>query len=122
VLGFFAVAWIALVAILALAPGVYAEALSQVPGAVFLAALTVFIAVLVLGVVRRWRWAFWLIFVAFLFGVLRIPASIAQLAGLLPSTGPAWYEALQGAIGLAQFVIALAMLAGYRRAGLWGDF
>jgi len=121
VLGFFAVVWIALAAILALDPGVYREALGNVPAALFLAALTVLIAVLVLGVVRRWMWAFWLILVAFLFGVLRVPASIAQLAGLLPASAPSWYEVLQGVIGLAQFVIALAMLSGYRRAGLWGD-
>ena len=120
-LGFFAVVWIALAAILALDPGVYREALGNVPAALFLAALTVLIAVLVLGVVRRWRWAFWLILVAFLFGVLRVPVSIAQLAGLLPASAPSWYEVLQGVIGLAQFVIALAMLSGYRRAGLWGD-
>ena len=120
-LGFFAVVWIALAAILALDPGVYREALGNVPAALFLAALTVLIAVLVLGVVRRWMWAFWLILVAFLFGVLRVPASIAQLAGLLPASAPSWYEVLQGVIGLAQFVIALAMLSGYRRAGLWGD-
>ena len=31
-------------------------------------------------------------------------------------------EALQGAIGLVQFVIAIAMFAGYRKAGVWGEF
>jgi len=78
------------------------------------------IAVLVIGIVRRWRWAFWLIMVAFLFGVLRLPASALQLAGLMPATGPNWYEALQGIIGLVQFLIALAMFSGYRKAGVWG--
>lgn len=80
------------------------------------------IAVLVIGIVRRWRWAFWLIMVAFLFGVLRLPASALQLAGLMPATGPNWYEALQGIIGLVQFLIALAMFSGYRKAGVWGAF
>ncbi|HEY8816512.1 MAG TPA: hypothetical protein VIP57_15600 [Candidatus Dormibacteraeota bacterium] len=75
-----------------------------------------------IGIVRRWRWAFWLIMVAFLFGVLRLPASALQLAGLMPATGPNWYEALQGIIGLVQFLIALAMFSGYRKAGVWGAF
>jgi hypothetical protein len=30
--------------------------------------------------------------------------------------------ALQAVVGLIQFVIALAMLAGYRKAGVWGAF
>jgi hypothetical protein len=67
--------------------------------------------------------AFWLILVAFFFfGVLRLPASILQLTGVMPATGPTWYEVLQGAIGVVQFLIALAMFSGYRKAGLWGEF
>jgi hypothetical protein len=128
VLGFFALVWIALVVILAIAPDVYAQTLRQAPadihtvGTVFLALLSALIALLVVGVLRRWRWAFWLILVAFLFGILRLPASILELTGILPATGPAWYEALQGVIGVAQFLIALAMFSGYRKAGPWGEF
>lgn len=128
VLGFFVLVWIALVAILAFSPDVYAHALSLAPGDIrmievgFLVALSALIALLVIGVLRRWRWAFWLILVAFLFGVLRLPASALQLVGLMSATGPIWYEALQGAIGVAQFLIALAMLSGYKKAGVWGAF
>ncbi len=128
VLGFFVVIWIALLAILVLSPDVYAQALRLAPGdiraieIVFLAALSALIALLVIGVLRRWRWAFWLILVAFFFGVLRLPASGLQLVGLMPATGPTWYEALQGAIGVVQFLIALAMFSGYRKAGVWGEF
>jgi hypothetical protein len=128
VLGFFVVVWIALVAILVLSPEVYARTLRPAPGdiktieVVFLVALSTLIATLVVGVIRRWRWAFWLILVAFLFGVLRLPASALQLVGVMPSTGPTWYELLQGAIGGVQFLIALAMLVGYRKAGVWGGF
>src|SRR5713226_7828128 len=81
VLGFFVVVWIALVAILVLSPDVYAQTLHLAPGDTktigggFLVALSALIATLVVGVLRRWRWAFWLILVAFLFGVLRLPAS-----------------------------------------------
>jgi hypothetical protein len=77
---------------------------------------------LAVGVVRRWRWAFWLILVAFLAGVLRVPVAILQLTGALPADAPFWYVAFQGLIGLAQLAIGLAMLAGYRRSGVWGAF
>jgi hypothetical protein len=40
---------------------------------------------------------------------------------MLPAEGPAWYEALQGAIGAVQFLMALAMFAGYRKVGVWGE-
>jgi hypothetical protein len=128
VLGFLAAAWVAVVATLSLAPDVFERAL-KLPLAnrwtlelVFLAALSVFLAGLAIGVVRRWRWIFWLILVAFLAGVLRLPASVLELEGVLPLQGPAWYVALQGAIGIVQFAIGLAMVRGYRRGGPWGSF
>jgi hypothetical protein len=54
--------------------------------------------------------------------VLRVPAAALQLAGYLAPDGPTWYVALQGVIGVVQFAIAVAMLAGYRRRGIWGAF
>jgi hypothetical protein len=128
VLGFFLLLWASLVAILAAAPAVYDQALRLPPGEhrsaelAFLAALSAFIALLAIGVLRRWRWTFWLIMVAFLFGVLRVPASLLELTGMLPAAGPTWYVLLQALIGLLQFAIGLAMLVGYRRAGVWGQF
>jgi hypothetical protein len=127
VLGFFLVVWVSLLAILMVAPEVHDQALS-LPGdggaaeIAFLAALTGFIMLLAVSVVRRWRWAFWLILVAFLAGVLRVPVAILQLTGALPADAPTWYVAFQGLIGLAQLAIGLAMLAGYRRSGVWGAF
>jgi hypothetical protein len=90
--------------------------------ALFVAGLSALIALLVAGTVRRWRWTFWVVLVAFGFGILRVAASLLQLGGLIGATGPAWYEALQGAIGGAQFAIALAMWAGYRKGGAWANF
>ena len=128
VLGFSAAAWVTLVAILALAPDVFDRAF-RLPFAdrrtvqlVFLAALSIFLTGLAIGVVRRWRWIFWLILVAFLAGVLRLPASVLELEGVLPLQGPAWYVVLQGAIGLVQFAIGLAMVRAYRRGGPWRTF
>jgi hypothetical protein len=128
VLGFFALAWVALITILVVAPEVYDRALRQAPGSqpaaeiVFAAGLSGLIAVVCVGVVRRRRWAFWLTLIAFFAGVLRVPAAALQLAGYLAPGGPTWYVALQGVIGVVQFAIAVAMLAGYRRCGIWGAF
>jgi hypothetical protein len=54
--------------------------------------------------------------------VLRIPASVLALAGVLPADGPTWYVLYQGFLGLVQFAIALSMLIGYQRTGTWGAF
>jgi len=127
VLAFVAAAWAAVVAILAAAPDVYDQALGlpivdrRQFEVVFLAALSMFLVIVATGVVRRWRWMFWLILVAFLAGVIRLPASALELAGAIPHQGPAWYVVLQGVIGAVQFVIGIAMLVGYRRNGLWGN-
>lgn len=128
VLGFTLAAWVTLVVILVVAPDVFAGAL-RLPGrdpraaeVGFLVAISAFLALLGVGVVRRWRWMFWLVLVAFLAGVLRVPASLLELSGLLPANAPSWYVWLQAATGAVQFAIGLAMLAGFRRAGVWGAF
>jgi hypothetical protein len=58
----------------------------------------------------------------FFLGVLRVPAAVLQLSGHLAASSPSWYVVVQGIAGVIQFAIALTMLAGYRRSGLWGDF
>ncbi len=127
VLGFFVVALASLVVILVAAPEVYDQALRLREGSAamevaFLAALTAFIVLLTVGVLRRWRWIFWLVLVAFLAGVLRVPVAVLQLTGVLAADVPAWYVIFQAVIGLVQVAIGLAMLAGYRRSGVWGSF
>ena len=125
VLGFFILAWASLAALFVAAPEVYGGALglsSAASGLLFFVAITVFLSLLSMGVIRRWRWVFWLIFVAFLFGPLRVVASVLELGGVLSADGPTWYVLYQALLGVVQFIIALAMLAGYRRAGPWGTF
>jgi hypothetical protein len=106
---------------------VYEQRLRSLPGAqriveiVFVVALTAFIVLLSIGVLRRWRWMFWLILIAFLFGVLRIPVAVLQISGQMTPDGPPWYVILQGVIGLVQVLIALRMILGYRRSGVWGS-
>ena len=125
-LALFAVYWIVVVVILLAARQVF----DQVAGltgdqraveVAIVLALTALLGLLSAGVVRGWRWTFWLILVAFLAGVLRAPVAVLELAGRVHSQGPRWYVALTAVVGLAQFGIAVAMLAGHRRAGIWGD-
>ena len=128
VLGFGALMWISLVVILPIAPEVYAEDFRRFPvnpqnaKAGFLAAITGMMALLGAGIVRRWRWTFWLLAAAFLSGVLRIPVALAELQGALTASGPTWFLVLQAFLGLVQFALGLLMVAGYRRSDIWGPF
>jgi hypothetical protein len=125
VLWFLVVAWLSVIVILLTAPDVYDQALPALGHRraieiVFLILLSAFLAVLGIGVRRGWRWLFWLILIAFGLGLIRLPVAVLQLLGVLSPAGPAWYVVLQGVIGVVQFVIALIMLADYRRSGIWG--
>ena len=55
-------------------------------------------------------------------GILRVPVAVLQLTSVLATNVPIWYVTFQGIIGLVQVAIGLAMLAGYRRSGVWGAF
>jgi hypothetical protein len=86
VLVFFGTVWIALVAILLLAPGIYDEILRSsdpVAEVAFVTTITAMILIVGVGVTRRWRWLFWLILIAFLAGAVRVPISVLQLTGVL---------------------------------------
>jgi hypothetical protein len=128
VISFFVAVWAALALILRLAPEIYVETLrpAGVPPAAasvgLFAGVTVLVAVLTLGVVRRWRWAFWLLLVVFLTGVLRVPAAVLELAGIAQPSVPAWYAVFQAVVGAVQFVIGVLLVRGYRRGGAWGRF
>ncbi len=124
VLSFFGVAWLSLLIILMAAPEVYDEALRIGPNHPVaelsaLVAIGLFVAILATGVLRRWRWTFWLTLVAFLGGALRLPASVLQATGVLETDLPTWYVVFQGLLGVVQLGIGLLMLRGYRKAGMW---
>ena len=130
VLGLFAVYWAFVVVLLVAARTIYDGLLPQEVTRLggqrsaeigTLLVVTALFAVLSIGVIRNWRWTFWLILVVFLANIVRVFTSALQLAGIVPSQDPAWYVALQATVGLIQFVIALVMLAGYRKAGIWGE-
>jgi hypothetical protein len=51
-----------------------------------------------------------------------VPVTVLELSGQMASSSPAWYIAVQGVASVVQFAIALLMLAGYRRSGVWRAF
>jgi hypothetical protein len=129
ILGFSLAVWIALVGILLAAPEIYDAQLKPLglAGVVqarlgFLAGITALLTLLAVGTLRRWRWVFWVVLIAFAAGVLRVPLFGLQVARVLPLDVPLWYAALQALIGIVQVAIAAAMLVGYRRNGVWGRF
>ncbi|MFL5657578.1 MAG: hypothetical protein ACJ8CB_25780 [Ktedonobacteraceae bacterium] len=114
------------VAVYAAAPSIYTNMLTPsttdrypLPTTLFLVALLVFIAVLIVGVVRHWRWLFWLLLVAFSFMILEIPATILQLTGVVPGLFPVWYSLLRMGVSIITFVIAVWMIYIYRQYGVW---
>ena len=129
VLGFAIFIWMTLVAILVVAPGVYdtelrSLGLAGLPAVrlAFLALVTGLLAVLAIGTLRRWRWTFWLLLVAFAAGVLRVPVFALQALGAISSDVALWYAGVQAIVGIVQVAIAAAMFLGYRRQGPWGAF
>jgi hypothetical protein len=89
------------------------------PVTLFLVVILVFIAVLMVGVVRHWRWVFWVLLVAFGGMILEIPATILQLTGVLPLLFPVWYSLCR--MGVAMMAVAIAVWMGqiYRHHGVW---
>ena len=128
-IGFLILIWVALVAILVGAPDLYDTELRPLGLAglpyvrlAFLAAITTLLVLLVIGTLRRWRWMFWLLLIAFAAGALRVPIFALQVRGAVSVDVPLWYAGLQGVVGIVQVAIAAAMFAGYRRSGPWGAF
>jgi hypothetical protein len=127
-LGFLIVSGTALVVILISAPDLYDAELRPI-GLVglsarlaFLAAIMGLLGLLAIGTLRRWRWTFWLLLIAFAASVLRLPLFALQVLGVISMDVPLWYATLQAIVGSVQVAIAAAMLAGYRKHGAWGAF
>jgi hypothetical protein len=125
---FGAVALVFLGAIYLFAPEIYLDTLMLQPSkadrrplivTVFLVAVVLWIVLLGVGIVRRWRWVFWLIVVAFTFSALQIPATVLELAGILTVGVPVWYSVLRALVAVIELGIGIWMLRLYRRYGVW---
>lgn len=81
-IAFFLLAALSLLVVYLTDPAIYAQSLAltsspadryPVPVTLFLVGVLVLITLLILGVVRHWRWVFWLMLVAFAASALQIP-------------------------------------------------
>src|SRR5207302_2575657 len=124
----FILATLFLLVVYIIAPSIYTQTLQlqpspaeryPLPATLFLVAILLFIIVLVVGVLRHWRWLFWLLLVAFGFSILEIPATILQLAGVVPSLFPVWYSLFRMGVAIIQVGIAVWMVQIYRQHGVW---
>ena len=125
---FFLLAALFLVVVYVAAPSIYTNTLLLEPSptdrypaaaTLFLVGIGVFLAILMVGVVRHWRWVFWLLLVAFGFMILEIPVTILQLTGVLPSLFSVWYSLVRMGGSMITVVIAVWMLHIYRHYGVW---
>jgi hypothetical protein len=127
-LAFFLLAALFLVVVYVAAPSIYTNTLLLTPSTtehhpaaatLLLGGVGVFLAIVMIGVLRRWRWVFWLVLVAFAGMILDLPATILQLTGILPSLFPLWYSLCRMGASLIAVVIAVWMFQLYRRHGVW---
>lgn len=127
-IAFFVACALFVVVVYVAAPSIYTTALLLspaptdrylLPATLFLVALLVFIAVVIVGVVRHWRWLFWVLLVAFGLSILQIPATILQLMGVVPDLFPAWYSLGRMGVTLLEVALAVWMIQIYRHHGVW---
>lgn len=125
---FFLLAALFLVVVYVAAPSIYTNTLLLEPSptdrypavaTLFLVGIGVFLAILMVGVLRHWRWLFWLLLVAFSFMILEIPVTLLQLTGVLPSLFPVWYSLVRMGGSIITVGIAMWMLNIYRHYGVW---
>jgi hypothetical protein len=129
VIAFFILAALSLLVGYLADPSIYAHSLSltsspveryPVPVTLFLVGILAMIALLILGVVRHWRWVFWLMLVAFAGSALHIPITLLQMTGVLPTADPLWYGLFRMGVGVVEFALAVWMIYIYRHEGVWG--
>jgi hypothetical protein len=77
------------------------------------------IAVGMVGLVRHWRWLFWLLLLAIGASFLDIPVTILQLLGALPNVVPLWYSLFRMGVALPEIALAVWMMRLYRHQGVW---
>ena len=127
-IAFFILAALSLLVVYIASPSIYTQALSltsspadRYPALVtlFLAGVLTLIVVLILGVVRHWRWLFWLILIAFTASAIQIPVEGLQLLGVFPNPYPVWYTVFREGVGFIELGFACWMIQTYRHQGVW---
>ena len=128
-IAFFILAALSVLVVYVIDPSIYAKVLKLEPSrteryplssTLFLVALLIFIAILIFGVTKHWRWLFWLLLIANGFSILEVPATILQFTGIMPDLYPVWYSLYRMSIAVIQVVIAIWMVRIYFQYGVWG--
>jgi hypothetical protein len=129
IIAFFVLAALSVLVVYFANPTIYTQVLMlesttvdryPLPATLFLIALLTLITVLIVGVLRHWRWLFWLLLLANSFSILEVPATILQLNGVIPNPYPAWYSLYRMGAALIQVGIAIWMIRIYYQYGVWG--
>src|SRR6266566_1362366 len=127
-IAFFMLAALSLMVVYLADPAIYAQSLSltsspadryPVPVTLFLVGVLVLITLLSFGVVRHWRWVFWLMLVAFAGSALQIPVTLLQIADVLSSSDPLWYGLFRMGGAVVELALAVWMIHIYRYEGIW---
>lgn len=128
-IAFFVLAALSVLVVYVIDPSMYAKVLKLEPSTteryplastLFLIALLIFIAILIFGITKHWRWLFWLLLIANGFSILEVPATILQFTGIMPDLYPVWYSLYRMSIAVIQVVIAIWMVRIYFQYGVWG--
>ena len=128
-IAFFVLAALSIIIVYLVDPSIYAKVLKLEPATtdkypftstLFLVALLIFIAILIFGVTKHWRWLFWPLLIANGFSILEVPATILQLTGVIPDPYPVWYSLYRMGIAVLQVGIAIWMIRIYFQYGVWG--
>jgi hypothetical protein len=128
VIAFFILAALSLLVVYVADPAIYVQSLSltsspadryPIPVTLFLVGILAVIALLIIGVVRHWRWVFWLMLVAFSGSALHIPVTLLQITDVLPSSDPLWYGLFRMGVAVVDLALAVWMIHIYRHEGVW---
>ena len=128
IITFFTLTLLSLLVVYAIDPSIYLQTLKLTsspgdpypwPATLFLVCLVIFISSMMIGVLRHWRWLFWLLLLAFSASILQFPAELLQIFGVLPMTAPLWYCLFRLIVAAFEVALAVWMIRVYRLKGVW---
>ena len=79
----------------------------------------VFLIVMVVGVLRLWRWIYWYLMITYGIALLSIPVNLSYALGNGPVHYPSWYFFVSIPVVLAEGALSVWMIVAYRRYGNW---
>lgn len=128
-MAFFGLAILCLLIVYIIDPTIYVQTLSLSPSTtdrypvvinLFIAGIFALIGLLIFGIIRHWRWVFWVMLIAFSASIIQIPVTLLQVTGVMPDVYPRWYSLFRLAIAFVEVGIAIWMIQIYRQRGVWG--